>query len=84
MTNLRYHKTTQHEPPTCFCNQCDYATTLPRFLQAHIENTHEKIRYPCNLCDQLSTSASNLRQHKRRVHKLKPEETHENLNPIKI
>ena len=75
MAHLKVHKTTQHEAPTLFCKLCDYAATIPRFLQAHIESAHEKIRYPCNLCDHASTSQGNLRQHKRRVHKLKPEET---------
>ncbi|XP_023324364.1 zinc finger protein 391 isoform X2 [Eurytemora carolleeae] len=84
MAHLKVHKTTQHEPPTYFCELCDYAATLPRLLQAHIESAHEKIRYPCNLCDHASTSASNLRQHKRRVHKMKPEETFEETNPIKM
>ena len=50
------------------CEQCDYKTSVPRYLQQHIKTIHRGVKYLCEICNHKYSSRTSLSGHIKSVH----------------
>ena len=57
-----------HRKDLISCENCDYKTTLQKYLKEHMKSHENKLPYPCTICNKRFLWRSGLRAHKQKEH----------------